>query len=1499
MKKLGFLLIMMLALIFICAPALAVGTSGQGDMVARNGELAAFLDGNGSIYISGLNTPVNTTPAESVLTIDSYRILFLARANAASGIPGTRLISLNLDDNVETIVTDDAYAACLDAETVYYISSANRKQLMQIDLDTRFSAVAYQATEDLERVYPTANGVIVTLVEGAGAYIYDSVRGSFVSYSGEISAEIASFENFDLTLTDSRNLYVQPHGSLFPTQVDSSVQDWAVIGETVFYLSGSADNLTLKSYDVSNALWNVVLVPGSDIEAQLTASQNSLFMLSTSGTVYSVDVRNGRLVGFATLPSLSSYALGNGLSLSAYRIEDVSGQLNVYGVVEDANTLPTFTFVDYTSQIVADTSAGMRLLCAYSINGESTVWDLLQPAPQFSPLRRGSRGEAVAAIQQPLYDLGYYNYYIDGIFGWRTELAVKLLQADLNLPVTGIADEDLQRTILAGGLEPYDPYKTLRRGSSGWRVQQMQLRLRDLGYLADDADSIFGPRTEKAVALFQTENGLRSTGVADSDTLRRLFSDTANACSTYIDLQRGDSGYRVRELNQRLKDLYYLEGEVGSSYGSATVAAVKRFQQEVGLKQTGIATVAVQRELFARTAPEYSGYITLRRGDSNLRVRQMQQRLRDLGYYTGSIDSYFGKSTQTAVKKFQMAVGLPITGVADPETLSELFSPGAPIYREPEKLGTPVIELSAYSKYTDGIFYIADSVTTDGGITVSWFADGDVASYEVTIRDDRDNEYLYNFGLSPNIASIPLTSLDPDRTYTVSVTANPFDTADDSPTNATLRFVRVMEEPEPDPGEIGEIGKLIVTPEGEDIVRENGVYYIPGDTLSFKWSANGSVAGYNYLLTDADGNSLDGSDAADETQSLQIDADALSSDKVYTLTVYAIPTNGTVDDATVESIEFALRVVVDTTPLPSEDPIVPSSPDGTTEQIDASVDTTDPTDTTDTTDTADAAGTSDTADTADAADASDTTDTADAADTSDTTDTADTTGEPAESVAIGAPALDIQPNNGVTEGQITDADGIVQTVNVVLVGEGKLQLAWPADGDISGYDVTILNAAGQAMVSQTQMSGASATIDSVYLTPGEIYTLTVTAHAAADESVTSEATLYFALPGAEPEPVAVSEPDAAASEPDETSSEPDEMASEPDEPASEPDEPASEPDEPASEPDATASEPDEPASEPEPEPEPVNIGVPVLDIQPNQGLIEMEVDGYTAPVYQVGDGTIALSWMADGDVSGYNVCILDSNGNAMVDQNLTDTGASISSSYLIPGEIYTLNVTAYAAADSSVVSNAALYFTYVPAVDDAPAYDEPSYDEPTYDEPTYDEPSYDEPTYEEPTYEEPTYEEPSYEEPSYDEPSYDEPTYEEPSYEEPTYEEPTYDEPTYDEPTYDEPTYDEPTYEESTYDEPTYEDSPAWTTAITPYSDYEEIWMLQQRLVEWKWLSNGSYTEGVLDEATVQAVVDFQTLCAEYGIGLIPCDPMDPVVETDTLALLFNTNGEVYANPYA
>ena len=65
-------------------------------------------------------------------------------------------------------------------------------------------------------------------------------------------------------------------------------------------------------------------------------------------------------------------------------------------------------------------------------------------------------------------------------------------------------------------------YVSLNRGARGLRVTIMQERLRDLGYLADDADGIFGGMTEKAVKDFQGDAGLEASGVADVDTMAAL-----------------------------------------------------------------------------------------------------------------------------------------------------------------------------------------------------------------------------------------------------------------------------------------------------------------------------------------------------------------------------------------------------------------------------------------------------------------------------------------------------------------------------------------------------------------------------------------------------------------------------------------------------------------------------------------------------------------------------------------------------------------------------------------------------------------------------------------------------------------------------------------------------------------------------------------------------------------------------------------------------------------
>ena len=61
-------------------------------------------------------------------------------------------------------------------------------------------------------------------------------------------------------------------------------------------------------------------------------------------------------------------------------------------------------------------------------------------------------------------------------------------------------------------------------------------------------------------------------------------------------------------------------------------------------------------------------------GDTGEAVRDVQRRLKKLGYYTGSIDGDYGNGTKTAVKNFQKRNGLSVNGKVGSKTLSKLKS---------------------------------------------------------------------------------------------------------------------------------------------------------------------------------------------------------------------------------------------------------------------------------------------------------------------------------------------------------------------------------------------------------------------------------------------------------------------------------------------------------------------------------------------------------------------------------------------------------------------------------------------------------------------------------------------------------------------------------------------------------------------------------------------------------------------------------------------------------
>ncbi len=178
---------------------------------------------------------------------------------------------------------------------------------------------------------------------------------------------------------------------------------------------------------------------------------------------------------------------------------------------------------------------------------------------------------------------------------------------------------------------------SLRNGSTGDEVRALQRRLKDLGYYTGSVDGDFGAGTESAVRAFQRANGLHVDGVAGPRTLSTLNSSSAKHAPTATPRPKATATPRP---------------------------AV-----------TPKATSRAQPRTYVPSAPDTYRYLQL--GSSGTDVRKLQQRLRDLGYYTGQVNGKFGEETERAVYEFQQRNGLWIDGVAGEDTQRMLYSTDA------------------------------------------------------------------------------------------------------------------------------------------------------------------------------------------------------------------------------------------------------------------------------------------------------------------------------------------------------------------------------------------------------------------------------------------------------------------------------------------------------------------------------------------------------------------------------------------------------------------------------------------------------------------------------------------------------------------------------------------------------------------------------------------------------------------------------------------------------
>ena len=218
----------------------------------------------------------------------------------------------------------------------------------------------------------------------------------------------------------------------------------------------------------------------------------------------------------------------------------------------------------------------------------------------------------------------------------------------------------------------------LEKGSTGSDVKELQTKLKKLGYYDAYVDGDYGDTTVAAVKAFQKKYNLTADGIAGKETLKKLDSAYKNADSAKdVDsLRMGDSGSAVKDLQTKLKKLGYYDGTVDSTFGSGTYAAVKAFQKKYNLTADGVAGSETLKKLDSayKNADSDKDDGSLRKGATGSAVKNLQTKLKKLGFYNASIDGDYGDTTVAAVKAFQKKYNLTADGVAGSETLKKLDS---------------------------------------------------------------------------------------------------------------------------------------------------------------------------------------------------------------------------------------------------------------------------------------------------------------------------------------------------------------------------------------------------------------------------------------------------------------------------------------------------------------------------------------------------------------------------------------------------------------------------------------------------------------------------------------------------------------------------------------------------------------------------------------------------------------------------------------------------------
>jgi peptidoglycan hydrolase-like protein with peptidoglycan-binding domain len=226
---------------------------------------------------------------------------------------------------------------------------------------------------------------------------------------------------------------------------------------------------------------------------------------------------------------------------------------------------------------------------------------------------------------------------------------------------------------------------TLRVGSQGDRVSELQAALQLLGFYSGKVDGIYSENTANAVSRFQQAVDLNPNGVVDAATWQKLFPKEPASTSTAAAALLAPTGQNTNTAKP--------EPKPANPRARATQVPTLASQPRPANRRTSTTQkrTAARSSASTRSTPaitfrqvpglQYTseGYPILRLGNQGSEVTTLQRQLQRFGFLSSSdIDGDFGRSTEAAVKALQRRYGLEDDGVAGGATWEILLrrSPG-------------------------------------------------------------------------------------------------------------------------------------------------------------------------------------------------------------------------------------------------------------------------------------------------------------------------------------------------------------------------------------------------------------------------------------------------------------------------------------------------------------------------------------------------------------------------------------------------------------------------------------------------------------------------------------------------------------------------------------------------------------------------------------------------------------------------------------------------------